>query len=71
MQMRGLLRETHLRNILLINRSLFTGFLFLPFGISVHIWGGWCQESRERPKISGFHLLYILKDLSGELTPAV
>jgi hypothetical protein len=28
---------TDLKNILLINRSLFTGFLFFPFGISVHI----------------------------------
>lgn len=30
-------KETHRRNILLMNLSLFTGFLFFPFGISVHI----------------------------------
>jgi len=29
---------TNRRNILLIYLSLFTGFLFLPLGISVHIW---------------------------------
>ena len=70
-QVHVLLRETHLRNILLINRSLFTGFLFLPFGISVHIWSGRYQKNCEKPKISEFHLLYVLKDLSDGLTPAV
>lgn len=30
-------REAHRRNILLMNLSLFTAFLFFPFGISVHI----------------------------------
>lgn len=29
---------THRKNILLMKRSLFTGFLFLPLGISVHIY---------------------------------
>lgn len=28
---------THRRNILLMNLSLFTAFLFFPLGISVHI----------------------------------
>ena len=32
------MERTHRRNILLMNLSLFTGFLFLPFGISVHIY---------------------------------
>lgn len=32
---------TNLRNILLMKRSLFTGFLFLPFGTSVHIYTKW------------------------------
>ncbi len=30
---------THRKNILLMNLSLFTAFLFFPLGISVHICG--------------------------------
>jgi hypothetical protein len=30
--------KKYLRNILLMNRSLLTGFLFLPLGTSVHIY---------------------------------
>jgi len=31
------LPKTYRKNILLMNLSLFTGFLFFPFGTSVHI----------------------------------
>jgi len=30
--------QSYRRNILLMKRSLFTGFLFFPFGVSVHIY---------------------------------
>jgi hypothetical protein len=52
-----------------MNRSLFTGFLFFPFGTSVHIWDGKYQKICKGHMLSGFHLLHVLKHLSDVLIP--
>lgn len=38
------------RNILLMNRSLLTGFLFFPLGISVHIYTQFSRRKMIRSK---------------------
>jgi hypothetical protein len=53
---------TDLRNILLMNRSLFTGFLFLPLGVSVHIYAGMSTLSLRLGSIA--YLFHVLQDLS-------
>jgi len=52
-----------------MNRSLFTGFLFLPFGTSVHIWDRVYQEICKGPEMLWLHLLHVLEHLWNELVP--
>lgn len=58
---RDIAHNTHRKNILLINRSLFTDFLFLPFGTSVHIYSG--LVTLVCLKVLGTCLLHVLEDL--------
>ncbi len=50
-----------------MNRSLLTGFLFLPFGTSVHIWRGskGRQPGAKSAVDAATHLLDVLQYLQG------
>lgn len=58
-------RIAYRRNILLMKRSLLMGFLFLPFGCSVHICRSHAMSARRHltPFQSRLYLLHILKYL--------
>ena len=62
---KGLSGRTHLKNILLMKRSLFTGFLFFPFGTSVHIFKrGMLGQLEFNSSRQNANLFYVLQHLA-------